>query len=67
METHARTWIKALVYRVLAWSSTIIFMGIVTGQWVLMISTSTILHIWLTVLHYWTERTWIKIRWGKIE
>jgi uncharacterized membrane protein len=67
METHVRTWSKALAYRVLAWSSTVLFMGIVTGQWILMIGASTILHIWLTILHYWTERIWLKIKWGRIE
>lgn len=65
METHARTWAKAIVYRVLAWSSTVLYMGYLTGQWVLMLGASTVLHIGLTVLHYITERLWIKINWGK--
>ena len=55
IETHKRTWTKAIVYRILAVTITTFFTGI---------STAIMLHLVLTALYYAHERTWLKIQWG---
>lgn len=55
IETHTRTWTRAIIYRILAVIITAFFTGI---------STAIVLHLILTVLYYIHERAWLKIKWG---
>jgi uncharacterized membrane protein len=54
-ETHKRTLVRAVVWRVIATALTVPFTGL---------STAVILHIFLTAVHYLHERIWLKIKWG---
>jgi len=56
IETHKRTIIRAITYRILALLITALWTGI---------SDAIIIHIILTTVHYIHERIWLKIDWGK--
>lgn len=55
-ETHKRTIIKSITWRLVATAVTAVFTGI---------SGAIIINIWMTVAYYIHERAWIKINWGK--
>ena len=55
-ETHKRTLLRALSYRILALLITALWTGL---------GTAVLIHIILTVVHYVHERVWLKIHWGK--
>jgi uncharacterized membrane protein len=55
-ETHKRTLLRALSYRILALLITALWTGL---------GTAVLIHIILTVIHYVHERVWLKIHWGK--
>jgi uncharacterized membrane protein len=57
METHKRTVLRAISWRVIATLITIPFTGI---------STAILIHVLLTVAHYFHERIWLKIKWGNL-
>lgn len=54
-ESHTRTILRAITWRIIATAVTAIWTGI-TG--------AIVINCVLTVLHYIHERIWIKIRWG---
>lgn len=56
-ETHLRTAVRAISYRIIALLITAIWTGL---------SNAIIIHIVLTGVHYVSERVWLKIKWGKI-
>ena len=58
METHKRTVIRAVSYRVIALLITALWTGL---------SDAVVIHLILTAVHYVHERAWLKIHWGKIE
>ena len=55
-ETHARTIIRTLSWRLAAMLITAIWTGL---------GDAIAIHIVLAILHYITERIWLKIHWGK--
>jgi uncharacterized membrane protein len=55
-ETHKRTIVRAVVWRVVATLVTAIWAG-----W----SGAIMANIVLTILHYIHERLWLKVSWGK--
>lgn len=55
-ETHTRTIVRAVVWRVIATVVTAIWAG-----W----QGAVMANIVLTVLHYAHERLWLRINWGK--
>jgi len=55
-ETHTRTIIRAICWRIVATAITAAYTGI---------SGAIIINIWMTVAHYIHERAWLKIKWGK--
>lgn len=57
-ETHTRTILRAITWRIVATAVTAAFTGI---------SGAIIINIWMTVAHYVHERAWLKIRWGRAE
>ena len=54
-ETHSRTIVRTLSYRIAAMLITAIWTGL---------SDAIIIHIVLAILHYVMERIWLKIKWG---
>ena len=55
-ETHWRTIVRAICWRIVATAITAIYTGL---------SGAIIINIWMTVAHYVHERCWLKINWGK--
>ena len=57
-ETHARTWARAISYRIVATLITAAFTGL---------GTAILIHMLLTVIHYVMERFWLRVNWGKVD
>lgn len=57
IETHKRTLARAISYRIIATAVTAFFTGL---------SAAILLHIVLTLIHYASERVWLRIKWGMI-
>ncbi len=55
-ETHTRTILRAITWRIVATLVTAAYTGL---------SGAIIINIWMTVAHYIHERAWLKISWGK--
>ena len=58
VESHKRTLTRAITYRIIALLITAIWTGL---------SNAILIHLILTAVHYFHERIWLKIKWGKIE
>jgi len=54
-ETNTRTWARVVSFRLLAVAVTAAWIGI---------SAAIGIHVVLMILHYITERVWLKIKWG---
>jgi uncharacterized membrane protein len=57
-ETHTRTIVRTISYRIAALLITAIWTGL---------SDAILIHIILTGVHYLFERFWLKIKWGRID
>lgn len=55
IETHARTFARAISYRIVALIAT----AFITG-----IEEAVFIHIILTAIYYVCERIWLKVKWG---
>ena len=56
IETHKRTIVRTICWRIIATAITAIWTGL---------SGAIVINIVLTMLHYAHERIWLKINWGK--
>jgi uncharacterized membrane protein len=65
-ETHARTIVRMISYRITALLLTVPMTYMITGNWGEAFSGSFILHLVLTLDYYVHERVWLKIKWGKL-
>jgi uncharacterized membrane protein len=57
METHQRTIARTVSYRIAALLITALWTGL---------GDAILIHIVLATLHYFMERIWLKIKWGRI-
>lgn len=57
IETHSRTLVRIMLFRLIAMLITAVWTGI---------ADAVMIHIVLTIVHYVFERVWLKIKWGKI-
>jgi len=57
-ETHLRTWVRTLSYRLTALLITSIWTGL---------SDAVAIHVVLALLQYVMERGWLKVKWGRLE
>lgn len=57
-ETHRRTIVRAITWRIVA--------TLVTAAWT-GLSGAIVINIFMTVAHYIHERAWLKINWGKTD
>ena len=55
-ETHLRTWVRTLSYRLTALLITAIWTGL---------SEAVAIHFVLALVQYVMERAWLKVNWGK--
>lgn len=63
-ETHTRTVARMISYRITAWSFTIFYTWLFTGDVGTATGFATLLHILLSIDYYFHERIWLKIKWG---
>jgi len=56
-ETHARTLLRTILYRITALLITAIWTGL---------GNAIAIHLILTAVHYVSERLWLKIKWGTV-
>ncbi len=66
-ETHSRTIVRTITYRLTAWLLTIFLTYLFTRNISEATEFSTLLHLVLSFDYYLHERIWLKIKWGKIE
>ena len=64
-DTHARSWLKTLTWRVIATAVTIVGVGVATGDWALAGGLGALLNLVKAGLYYVHERIWEKTRWGR--
>ena len=64
IETHKRTIVRAISYRLTAWAFTILWTWIFIGDLAKSTGFATALHALLTIDYYVHERVWLKIKWG---
>ena len=57
-ETHKRTIVRAVCWRIVATLITAAYTGL---------SGAIVINIWMTIAHYIHERAWLKLSWGKID
>jgi uncharacterized membrane protein len=55
-ETHKRTLVRAISWRIVATLVTAVFTGL---------SGAIVINIFMTIAHYIHERAWLKVKWGK--
>ena len=55
-ETHKRTIVRAISWRIVATLVTAAFTGL---------SGAIVINIFMTVAHYIHERIWLKVKWGR--
>jgi uncharacterized membrane protein len=65
METHKRTIVRMITYRLTAWVFTIFWTYLFMGDLGKSTSFATALHVLLSIDYYIHERIWLKIKWGK--
>lgn len=56
IETHKRTILKSITWRLVATAVTAYWTGL---------SGAIIINIWMTAAYYFHERVWLKIKWGR--
>jgi uncharacterized membrane protein len=64
IETHTRTIIRMISYRITAWAFTVLWSYVLLGNIGTAAGFSTLLHILLSVDYYIHERIWLKVKWG---
>lgn len=64
-ETHKRTIVRMITYRLTAWLLTIPVMYWLTGNLGESVGGSVIIHLLLSIDYYIHERLWLKIKWGQ--
>lgn len=64
IESHRRTIVRMLTYRLTAWLFTIFWTYLFTGDVGKSTGFATALHVLLSVDYYIHERIWLKIKWG---
>lgn len=67
METHRRTIVRMISYRITAWVLTIFWTFLFTGSLSASAGFATVLHMLLSVDYYIHERVWLGIKWGRLE
>jgi uncharacterized membrane protein len=67
IETHKRTLVRMLTYRITAWLFTILWTYLFTGDLGSATGFATALHILLSIDYYIHERIWLRIKWGRVD
>jgi len=67
LETHARAWIKSLVWRILGIIILALISWVITHNWKEMTIITVLFHGIRVILYYFHERLWEKISWGRVK
>jgi len=67
LETHARAWVKSIVWRILGIAILGVIAWLVTHSWKEMTIITIIFHGVRVILYYVHERIWELISWGRIK
>lgn len=67
IESHKRTLVRMLTYRLTAWLLTIPVMYWLTGDLGESLGSSVLIHALLSIDYYFHERAWLKIKWGMVK
>lgn len=65
METHTRSLIKTITWRILAFLTAFIVIYIWTGEPLKSGGIALIINIFNMAIYYFHERAWNKIKWGR--
>lgn len=65
METHKRSIVKSISFRIIATIATVIVVFLITDSWAWAGVIGVIDLIIKIILYYLHERAWVKIAWGK--
>ena len=65
MESHKRTIVRMISYRLTAWLFTIFWSYLFISDIGQATGFATVLHLLLSIDYYIHERIWLKINWGK--
>ena len=65
-ETHLRSIMKSITFRILATLVTILLVVIFTGEFILAMQVGILEVISKLILYYAHERVWGHVRWGKV-
>jgi len=66
METHKRSMMKSLTWRILGIVLLLIIAWFVTHDWKEMTIITIVFHSIRMVLYYVHERIWLRVKWGRI-
>ncbi|UCF08619.1 MAG: DUF2061 domain-containing protein [Thermoplasmata archaeon] len=66
-ETHLRSFIKSITFRILATVTTIVLVIIFTGEVLLALGVGIAEVVSKLILYYVHERFWDRVSWGKID
>ena len=64
VESHKRTIVRMISYRITAWVFTIFWTWLWTGDIAKSTGFATVLHLLLSIDYYIHERIWLEIKWG---
>ena len=67
MDTKLRSFVKAIVWRVIGIFVLAVISLMVTHNWKEVTAITIIFHSIRMVLYYWHERAWQHITWGKVK
>jgi len=66
-ESHARAWVKSVIWRILGIAILGIISWFATHSWKEMAMITLFFHGIRVILYYFHERVWEKISWGRIK
>jgi len=62
--TRKRSVAKSIVWRIICIIVSIVVTFLLTGKWDLAVAVGTIYNVITTILYYFHERLWNRIKWG---
>lgn len=65
MESHKRTLVKTITFRILASATTMLIVFLFTGKWLLSAGIGVVDFVFKLVIYYAHERVWEHVDWGR--
>ena len=64
VETRKRSVAKTVLWRIICIVVSVFSVFILTGKWDLAVAVGTVYNVTTTILYYFHERLWNRIKWG---